>query len=180
MPSRGGKDLVAEILVDIGALKGAQLALREFPSIMDNVIKESIKDILLYVEKIAKEHAPTDTGRLKQSIHVGNITKKGGQAGTNIAYAPFVEYGTGKHVTSKDGDKFLENIESWARRHGIKDEDLFFIIRSIRAKGTIAQPFLEPAFIQGERQVKKIINRHMRKALKQVDKLFKKFGKKMV
>jgi len=51
MPSRGGKDLVAEILVDIGALKGAQLALREFPSIMDNVIKESIKDILLYVEK---------------------------------------------------------------------------------------------------------------------------------
>ena len=38
--------------------------------------------------------APVDTGRLRQSIGVRKIGEGHYRVGTNVSYAPFVEYGT--------------------------------------------------------------------------------------
>ncbi|WP_019008981.1 HK97-gp10 family putative phage morphogenesis protein [Deinococcus aquatilis] len=38
--------------------------------------------------------APVDTGRLRQSINVQKIGKGHYRVGTNVNYAPFVEFGT--------------------------------------------------------------------------------------
>jgi len=57
---------------------------------------ESIADF----EKQVKIRTPVDTGRLRNSIHVESVNTDGevweGIVGTDVEYAPFVEYGTSK------------------------------------------------------------------------------------
>lgn len=58
------------------------------------------KDLLrrvVRVETAAKRHAPVDTGRLRSSItHAVERDSRGlvGLVGTNVEYAPHVEFGT--------------------------------------------------------------------------------------
>lgn len=51
------------------------------------------KKIALEIEKEAKLRCPVDTGRLRSSIQIYEI---GGEIliGSNVKYAPYVEYGT--------------------------------------------------------------------------------------
>lgn len=39
-------------------------------------------------------HCPVDTGRLRQSIGVRRLDEDTWRVGTNVVYAPFVEFGT--------------------------------------------------------------------------------------
>lgn len=50
-------------------------------------------------EDHAKENCPVDTGRLRNSI---THTTEGESAiiGTNVKYAPYIEYGTGKYASN--------------------------------------------------------------------------------
>lgn len=50
-------------------------------------------------ERQAKAITPVDTGRLRASIHTdvqGNSSQAEGSTGTNVEYAPYVEFGTSK------------------------------------------------------------------------------------
>lgn len=50
----------------------------------------------LIVENTAKELCPVDTGQLRGSIsHTLTNGGKTGEIGTNVEYAPYVEFGTG-------------------------------------------------------------------------------------
>lgn len=94
--------------------------------------------------------------------------------GTNVSYARFVEFGTGPAGrasrltdTAREAMRELgyehgptggfppiDELRGWAQRRGIlkgleeeeADAVVFAIARSIRARGTPAQPFLFPAF----------------------------------
>lgn len=48
----------------------------------------------LAVEAEAKASAPVKTGNLRRSIHTVPIDATHAQVGTDVEYAPFVEYGT--------------------------------------------------------------------------------------
>jgi hypothetical protein len=74
---------------------------KDLPSI--DITKCLIKSCLL-VENSAKEKVPVDTGALRRSI-TSEVKEKEGVVGTNLLYAPYVEFGTGLFATNGDGRK---------------------------------------------------------------------------
>jgi len=54
-------------------------------------------------EGYAKDECPVDTGRLRNSItHEVVDNEDAVYIGTNVEYAPYVEYGEYKHITGKN------------------------------------------------------------------------------
>jgi len=54
-------------------------------------------------ERYAKDDTPVDTGRLRNSIaHKVDAAEDAVYVGTNVEYAPYVEYGEYKHITGKN------------------------------------------------------------------------------
>ena len=68
-------------------------ALAGLGSALDRCIEKAVTEGALLVEHDAKVKVPVDTGNLRASIHT---TPKGktAEVGTNVEYAPHVEYGT--------------------------------------------------------------------------------------
>lgn len=87
----------------------------------DEVIRAMRDKVLLGLESIgqeaegyAKDDCPVDTGRLRNSIaHSVVDTEDAVYIGTNVEYAPYVEYGEYKHTTGKN--HFLRDA---AANHG--------------------------------------------------------------
>ena len=92
--------------------------------IIDNsaeVIAAMKQQVLLGLEAIgqeaegyAKDDCPVDTGRLRNSIaHKVIQDEQAAYIGTNVEYAPYVEYGDNQHKTGKS--HFLKDA---AANHG--------------------------------------------------------------
>lgn len=62
---------------------------------MKSPIGNALEKIGLTAERYAKESAPVDTGRLRNSI-THEVDEKDVYIGTNVEYAPHVEFGTVK------------------------------------------------------------------------------------
>lgn len=63
---------------------------------MKEGLNEAPLAVALMIEGEAKKLCPVDTGRLRASIHAGKKGKGVAYVGTNVEYAPFVEFGTYK------------------------------------------------------------------------------------
>lgn len=63
-----------------------------------NKLKTALKTCALSIEGDAKKSCPVDTGRLRSSIttDLSQINSYEASVGTNVEYAPHVEYGTSK------------------------------------------------------------------------------------
>lgn len=62
-------------------------------------------------ETYAKQNCPVDTGRLRNSIgHKVDKEKQTAYIGTNVEYAPFVEFGTGIYYNGGTGGR----MSSWS------------------------------------------------------------------
>jgi HK97 gp10 family phage protein len=90
----------------------------------------------------AKAHCPVGTGELRDSIHTEVKDEKTVAVGTNVNYAPYVEYGTGPkgdpsvpHTTKKFW-RYKDEEGNWHTSHGQPP-----------------QPFMRPAFAEGKDQV---------------------------
>lgn len=81
-------------------------AFRQIGRDVENELEQSLVRCGLFVERDAKINAPVDTGRLRASI-THRITTEGNdsivEVGTNVEYAPAVEFGTSK----KSANPFL-------------------------------------------------------------------------
>ena len=82
-------------------LKGTGITLVNLDRVLkkvqiDDRLDEAVERIAYSVEAEAKRICPVDTGRLRASIHSMRIKKGAYYVGTNVEYAPFVEYGTKK------------------------------------------------------------------------------------
>jgi len=65
----------------------------------ETAIEEGLQKGAFRVERDAKINAPVDTGRMRASITTRLIKEDGNpvaEVGTNVSYAPLVEYGTSK------------------------------------------------------------------------------------
>lgn len=129
---------------------------------MQKAVKDQINKSGLHIETLAKQKAPTDHGRLRASIRAklsdGGLTSL---VGTDVDYAPFMEFGTKSKVEipaglegyamqfkgSKKGswDDLVTNITNWARRNGVEDEAIPLIAMKIAKNGVKARPFLFPS-----------------------------------
>lgn len=94
------------------------------------------------VRGMAKKLCPVDTGLLRNSIAVESQSKTEVAVGTNIEYAPYVEFGTGQK-----GDPSVEHRQDWA--------------------GQSPQPFLSPALALSEEEVKQKVTEELKKAIRE-------------
>lgn len=116
-----------------------------FEKAIEEDIPEALYNALehaaLIVESSAKINCPVDDGQLRQSI-THSIENEEGQAiayiGTNVAYAPYVEKGTG--IYNPDGRKTAWSYQDvkgeWRTTRGMKE-----------------QPFLQPALDKNRQEV---------------------------
>lgn len=95
------------------------------------------------VERTATIRAPVDTGTLQNSIGYSRVESAHYLVGTNVEYAPHVEYGTDPHVIApNNGDVLAFEVERNA--FGLDDETIV-TSEPVQHPGTPAQPFLRPA-----------------------------------
>ena len=96
------------------------------------------------VQKIksdAKRFCPADTGRLRNSITTEKLSETAYAVGTNVEYAPFVEYGTGQRGNPE-------------------------VAHTTSVIGTYPHPFLLPAIVANENYVIKSCQLELLKAIK--------------
>jgi len=101
---------------------------------------KKLRSIGFQIEREAKDRAPVDTGRLRASITTDLIEKRGipmVKVGTNVEYAPYVEFGTDPHVITPDSKEALQ----WTDPE--TGEPVF--AKRVEHPGTESQPFLLPA-----------------------------------
>lgn len=68
-----------------------------------SAVERIIKKYLLKIERTAKKLAPVDTGRLRSSIR-WELKKLAGAVLTDVHYAPFQEFGTGRRGAASGVD----------------------------------------------------------------------------
>lgn len=96
-----------------------------------NAFKEQLRIGLEVVgmkaEGYAKDNTPVDTGRLRNSMsHKVNMRDSSVYIGTNVEYAPYIEFGTGIHAENGigrqdpwiyDDEKGVEHVTSGIKAH---------------------------------------------------------------
>ena len=125
------RNQIATITVDLGQVERLQQALKAMPHIVQEELGKAVVKLVLIVEATAKKKCPVDTGNLRASITPVIESWARGFVGTNVEYAPYVEYGT---------------------------------------RNAPAQPFLEPAFLEGKKQADKIFGEAMARAVARFDR----------
>jgi HK97 gp10 family phage protein len=126
-----------------GAAAFTELA-DDLESMADEVqeaIDGAVEKTALQVERSAKQKAPVDTGNLRASIQTVPDGLAQRLVGTNVEYAPDVEFGTQPHV--------ITPTDAEALRFEGSDGDIVYA-KSVDHPGTPAQPFLRPALREHE------------------------------
>lgn len=94
--------------IDISQLNKAIKKIKAWETEKIQAVKDTVNESALNVQKGAKRRCPVDTGRLRSSITIqpynGGFTM---QVGTNVKYAPSVEFGTGPRVIRAKRKKAL-------------------------------------------------------------------------
>lgn len=67
-------------------------------------LKKALTDCCLWVMNDARKKCPVDIGTLRNSITY-EVYDDYGEVGSNLEYAPYVEFGTGKFAVNGDGRK---------------------------------------------------------------------------
>lgn len=107
-------------------------------------VAKGVKKAALLVQSDAKRLVPVDTGRLRNSITIESVvTETGAEAsvGSNVEYAPYMEYGTGRR-----GDTTVEHRQD--------------------RLGVPPHPYLRPALEVNRENIRAIIGNEIRKAVK--------------
>lgn len=106
---------------------------------INEAAEQTLTEIGILVQNSARPLAPTDKGRLKQSITYAVDGRKV-HVGSSVNYAGYVEEGTGIHNSKgrKTPWRYKDVQGNWHYTTGQK-----------------AQPFLKPAFLNNIEQIKK-------------------------
>lgn len=121
-------------------VEGVERLQRRLGLLSTEVRKMAQREVLrsvLNIQAGAKRRAPVDTGRLRNSITF-ELAPDGLSAtiGTNVEYAPAVEFGSKPHVIRPRNKRVLR----------FKVGGKFVFARAVNHPGGPAQPFLFPAF----------------------------------
>jgi phage gpG-like protein len=113
-------------------------------------MKEAMQKVAFIVHADAVERCPVDTGRLRQSLKIIKTDDKEAIVGTNVDYAPHVEYGTRKMIKAHGQHKVTDPVTKWEAK---------------RKRGAVGQtmPFLRPAVYFNRDKIKKIIKEAIEK-----------------
>ena len=126
--------------------------LSKFDNLQDIDLTEPLNKACLLVENDAKRKCPVDTGQLRASI-THEVEGQTGIVGTNVEYAPYVEYGTGIYARDGNGRQtpwsYQDAEGNWHRTRGHKP-----------------QPFLEPSLLENENEIKRLFEEAIEEGVK--------------
>lgn len=135
---------------------------------VEEILYKSIQQQGELVKGDAKELCPVDTGELREKIYKKTKRAKGKIAGvvyTNLDYAPYVEFGTGK-VGERTNTNTNVNISYKQDKWKVNIPDV-----GVRwVEGQPAQPFLYPALKNNEDKILKNIKEDVKQAIREVAK----------
>lgn len=126
------------------------------PNFADQALMKGLMLAGKQIQGTAKKLCSVDTGQLRNSIEVTEVSD-GVDVGTNVEYAPYVEYGTG---AEGDGDVPHTTKEVWR----YVDEDGNWHTTS----GQPPRPFLYPALKANEGNVGLIVNNTLQQEIDKV------------
>lgn len=112
----------------------------------NEAIARALETIGLVAERYAKEKAPVDTGRLRNSIS-HQVDDETVYVGTNVEYAPYLEFGTGKFAESGGRPtpwSYQDSKGEWHTTNGMKP-----------------QPYLRPAIDDHMSEYKQIVQNEL-------------------
>ena len=122
------QDFFVEVLGEktvLGKLDTMKVKVRE-------EVKAVVNEAALNIQRKAKRRTPVDTGRLRASIHVKHFNNGlASEVGSDVEYAPYVEFGTGGFVEVPQGAQDYAN--QFRGKHPANP-------------GQHAQPYLYPAW----------------------------------
>jgi len=127
---------MSDITIDGSEFDAFADKLRAVAEELDDAVDAGVRKTALQVERSAKQETPVDTGTLRSSIQTARVDVGEHIVGTNVEYAPDVEFGTRPHVITPD------EADALAFK-GTGGEMVF--TRRVEHPGTPAQPFLRPA-----------------------------------
>lgn len=134
------------------------------PGLLQGPVRRFLESAALVVQGHAREASPVDTGRLRQSItyHLdASPMPLYAKVGSNVQYAPFMEYGTGAlsdKPAAVSGWQFPDGpeLDVWARRHGFDSGKTVASI--IRWKGGLTpRRYLRQGMAAAKREVKQLL-----------------------
>lgn len=139
---------------DGGGPAALEAKFEAFDTALDQRLYEAMEELGLRIEATARKLAPVDDGRLRSSI-TSEVQREGTDTlalyvGTNLSYAPHVEYGRGAITASGDG----------VLHFTIEGEEVF--VKSVGPAD--AQPYLRPAISQHEDTAEDLIEEAVEKA----------------
>lgn len=140
---------------------------RRIRALRGDRLLNAMRSVTLEVQRRAKQNAPVDTGRLRASIIPDVVTRGNvvrGIVGSNVVYAPFMEFGTKPHWPP------LAALEVWARRH---HTSAFVVARAIATRGIRARRFLRDAFDDVKGAIRGRIESTVASTLREIKEEFK-------
>jgi len=155
------------ICVDLGKIKGLKRMLKKCPGELERALEEGILSIALSLEAFAKqkirEQGAIDLGQLLNSLTVKRISPKHALVGTNVEYAPAVEFGTKGHWLKIDN---IPGFRNWMKHHGIDPDgklEFFYVEPKPR-------PYMEPAFQWGKQILPETIEKQIENTMRRLKK----------
>lgn len=147
----------------IGALETQREMERVITDLHGRPMMQAMREAALVVEGDAKRNAPVDTGRLRASIASevrtvgGGVPTVLGVVGSNVVYAPWMEYGTGTFAGQQRHYPPPVELAQWALRKGL---DAHQVAHSIfMAGGLKPRRYLQRAFESNRGRIVRIIGR---------------------
>lgn len=136
----------------MGVIVSAEKLLSKLHKLENLDYSPAIKDACLLVEREAKENAPVASGELRRSIQ-SKVMGNEGEVGTDLFYAPYVEYGTGIFSSQGNGRKdvpwFYQDVSGqWHATCGMKP-----------------RPYLIPAYENNRDRIIQIIADYVREKI---------------
>lgn len=128
---------MAGIFFNVTEFDEAIIKLESLTQKLKNQIIDETNASALKIQSEAKKNAPANFGTLRGSIHLkeeGGIDKKVYIVGSDLSYAPYVEFGTGGKVNTQGYNEFantfrgktggtfqdmLKALVLWVKRKGI-------------------------------------------------------------
>jgi phage gpG-like protein len=152
-----------EYQVDLREVLAVATSLSNSGPVIDREIKTALTKSGLVVEGRAKELAPVDTGKLRQSITT-QVRTDSALVGSNLQYAPTMEFGRRPGATMPPAGALI----GWMTRHGMDTRMEFALRRAIARRGIPEKRFLRGALEQNRARIEGYFQEAAQNIIKQV------------
>lgn len=106
---------------NISGLDELLMDLDKYNNVSNNAVRKALELSGAEVERQMKMDCPVDTGNLRSSIRY-EVNGDSVEIGTNVEYAPYVEYGTGIYANNSNAKKipwsYQDENGDWHRTSG--------------------------------------------------------------